>query len=172
MKKLFLILILLALTGCVQKVNYQVDGQPILNNVVTSNILSNNMKVKYALINNYSITEDDESYSTQEALGLSPLKFNKINSTNSLDLRIYVFNPDKLPYRIKTHIQKEGGPDLILNEKLYDENLLYNGNLSRNEYLIKLPVNVKSQVCFYFDILNEKNDLMFKSFKVRYKIAY
>lgn len=163
MKKLLIILALLLLSGCVNKITYQVDGQPILDNVITSRILSTNIKLKYTVINNFTITEDDESYLTQKALNLTPFKINKIEKSKSLIFRLYVFNPDKIHYRIKTYTLKKGEKELI--EKLYD------GNLSRNEYVVELPINVKSEVSFYFKLLNEKNELMFKSFNVRYKVA-
>lgn len=163
MKKLLIILALLLLSGCVNKITYQVDGQPILDNVITSRILSTNIKLKYTVINNFTITEDDESYLTQKALNLTPFKINKIKKSKSLIFRLYVFNPDKIYYRIKTYTLKKGEKELI--EKLYD------GNLSRNEYVVELPINVKSEVSFYFKLLNEKNELMFKSFNVRYKVA-
>jgi len=166
MKKILTLLILLSLLGCVQKINYQVDGQPIMKNVVVANVMSSNIKVKYALINNITVKEDDEFYFTQEMLNLNPSKLNKIENSNSLNFRLYVYNPDKMQYQIKTYIHKKGGQDSIINEKL-----LYNGNLSRNEYLIELPINEKSTFSFYFELLNEKNDLMFKSFETRYKIA-
>ncbi len=165
MKKLILIFLLLTLSSCIQKITHQLDGKPLQNNIVNVKIMSENIKIKYAFIKSYEVKEDDEFYNTYYAYNIVDPILHKIKDPIDLDYRIYVFNPGKKYYKIVTYTSQ------IIGDKLVLADTLYSGNLSRNEFDIKLPMYSTHEVEFYFDVLNEKDDLLFESFKVRYKLT-
>ncbi len=164
MKKLILIFLLLALSGCIQNIGPRPDGKPSRANIINIKVKSENIKIKYAFIKSYDIKEDDEFYNTYHAYNIVDPIFHKIKDPTDLDYWIYVFNPDKKYYKIITYTRQPA------SNKLMSVDTIYSGNLSRNEFDIKFPMHATPEVEFYFDVLDEKDNLLFKSVTAHYSL--
>lgn len=165
MKKLFIysILCLILLSGCVTRV-YQIDGKPLQNNVVSTTVMGVDLKLKYNFVQSFNVKEGKEYYSSYKFLNIMDPKVHVIQNPTALMSHIYIFNSSKAYYKLVTFIQPNGG-DANIQSKV-----LYQGKLSRHNFDIVLPIVGTRDASFYFTILNENDELLFSSFKVRYRI--
>lgn len=163
MKKYFLVFfLLLFLTGCASKTIYQVDGIPLPDNVIKAKTFNLGLTIKYNLTKIYKVEEDDESYETFEYLPLINSNILKIKNPEKLILNISVFNPLKEEYKIIKFITMEGGEE--------EKEVIYNGNISRNNLVVELPLISNKLVSFYYDACDKRDNLVFKSFRAQYII--
>lgn len=162
-KKILVLLTALTLMGCSQKVIYQVDGQPLPNNVLQSNVLALNLKVKYNFVHYFKVAEDDEYFLSQEYLSFfNDDKPHVIKDLSKLCININVFNPSKKAYSITTTMELAGNRLELAK--------IYKGDLSRNMMTLRLPSYTNQVVGFYFTMYDENDNLVFQSFKARYRI--
>jgi len=160
LKLVVLVLFVLSLGACSQKIIYQIDGQPMPNNIIQASIISIQTKIKYNLIRTFSIEEGDESYTSYEFLSLFNTSLNKVQKTDKLCMTIQIFNPEKNEYRMESTLQVEG-----LETKIEP---MYNGNISRNVFTLDLPMHSNKMVVFYYTVYDKDDNLVFQSFKAQY----
>ncbi|RLD65136.1 MAG: hypothetical protein DRI84_07465 [Bacteroidetes bacterium] len=156
------IILLLSLTSCASKTIYQVDGMPINDNFVRAKTFNLNLTIKYTLEEIFEVVEDDESYESYKFLSLTKKQIHKIKKSNRLIMNINIFNPLKEEYKILKCSSKEGGEEEV--------EIVYEGNISRNNFVIELPLNGKKLMTSYFDVYDKDSGLVFKSFKAQYII--
>jgi len=153
---------LLLITGCSQKTIYQVDGQPIHNNIVKAKTFALNLTIKYNLTKYFEVKEGDESYETYEFLPLTTLKIHKLKNPSRFTMNVNIFNPDKEQYKIVKYITMEGETE--------NSEVVYDGNLSRHSFIIELPLVQNKLISFYYDACDKNDNLIFKSFRAQYII--
>ncbi len=156
------IILLLSLTSCASKTIYQIDGMPVNDNFVRAKTFNLNLTVKYTLQQIFEVVEDDESYEFYKSLPLIKPQIHKIKKPKKIVMNINVFNPEKNDYEILKSVSQEGGEEEI--------EIVYSGNISRNNFVIELPLIEKKLITFYYDIYDKKSNLVFKSFKAQYVI--
>lgn len=162
MNKIFLIFIsLLFLAGCAQKIVYQIDGKPISDNIVRAELIESNIIVKYMILEKFYEYEGGEKYISHNFLNIMSDEIYHISNESKLELNIYVFNPNKINYRIKNIF--------IIGD---NKNVIhyYNGKLSRNDLNISLPIEKGEVIDVYFEILDYNNKMLYRSFNLKYLI--
>ena len=165
MKKLVFLMFFLII-GCTYRPIINVNGLPILNNIVSANITNNNIKVDYALIRYYEEKEDDEYLNSYEYLQIIPYKKHTIykKKTSKLVVEIYIQNPNKVYYEFYS--------DFIIKSKLLEETrafkLIYSGNLSRKSFILDLHLIDEKEVSFSSIMMNDNNMIIFKTFDITY----
>lgn len=168
LKTFFTSLILVTLlSGCITRV-YQVDGQPIPDKYVSAHTLSLDLKVTYNVTNQFKVNEGDETYKTYSHLDLDDQDVQKIKNTEGISSQVFIFNPKKSHYKVMAHIETEDG---IKNLPLQSTRVMYDGNLSRNILYMNLPTTSSEVVQYYFDIFDKNDNLVFRSFMLRYKVT-
>jgi hypothetical protein len=164
MKKIIFFLLtflfLLIISGCTHKIIYQIDGQPVVNNIITANILSEDIKIKYVLIKNLVETEGKEKYKTYDYLNIIESEVIELTGDSDLEMKIYIFNPKKNYYQLFNKITMGG--------RNYNA-LVYKGNLSRNELKIVLPLKANELINYQFKVFDDDNNVIYQSFDVKYK---
>jgi hypothetical protein len=172
LKRLWILIILtLLLTSCASKTKtvYQVDGMPIPDNVIKARVFPIKSTLTYNLTVFYDVKEGDETYETYEFLPLTYEHIHKIKNPKRIELNVNVFNPLKEKYKIIKYISIEGaykGGD----EEEEEGEVVYEGELSRNNFIIDLPLVVAKYVSFYYDACDKNGTLAFRSFKAQYVI--
>jgi len=162
-KKLFmLILIVFLIGGCATKNIYQVDGYAVPNNVISTSIISIQIKINYNLTHYFSVKEDDESYESYEFLAFFPEQIHSLDGDPKVVFNLSIFNPYKNQYKIVKTTLVEGHPN--------DNETVYKGNISRNQFSFVLPVIKSKLVHFYYSVYDKDDNLLLESFKVRYII--
>lgn len=161
-KVLILLCMLLIFVGCSTKQIIQVDGMPISQNEMRLKIFDLNLIMKYNLMNIYDIIEDDESYEFYSYLPVISQKIQKIDKTKKLILNVNIFNPEKHQYKLITFNNVEGGKQKIEE--------IYYGDISRKKLSIKLPTTPNKLIRFHFKINDERGNLFFRSFDMKYII--
>ena len=160
---LLAITMLLIITGgCATKTIYQVDGMPISNNIVKAKTFNLGLTIKYSLTNYFEVKEGDETYETYELLSLTTTEIHKIKDPSRICMNISIFNPKKENYKITKYITIEGGEE--------KKEVVYDGKLSRNSFVIELPLVQNKLVSFYYDACDKSDSLVFKSFRAQYII--
>jgi len=160
--KFIFILIILFLTSCATKTTFQVDGMPIQDNFVRAKTFNLGLIVKYQMTQYFNVKEGDESYESYEYLPLTNPQIHKIDNPTKMEININVFNENKESYKIIKYITKEGG-DL-------QAEVVYDGNLSRNNLTLQLPLEKNKLINFYLDINDKKDNLELRTFKAQYII--
>jgi len=160
--KLIFIILLLSLTSCSTKTIYQVDGMPISDNFVRAKTFTLDLTIKYTLEQFFEVVEDDESYESYKFLSLTKQKIHKIKNPKRLIMNVNVSNPSKNEYKILKCSSMEGGEEEV--------GIIYEGNISRNNFVIELPLDKKKLITFYYDVYDKDSNLVFKSFKAQYII--
>jgi len=150
------------LTSCGTKTIYQVDGMPINDNFVRGKTFTLDLTIKYTLEQIFEVVEGDESYEYYKFLPLTKPQIHKIKNPKRLIMNVNIFNPEKNEYKILKNATAEGGEEEI--------GIVYEGNISRNNFVIELPLNEKALTTFYFDVYDKDSSLVFKSFKAQYII--
>lgn len=161
-KFILTILSVLFMSGCAQKIVYQVDGQPVSNYIVRAQLVESEMVVKYLLLENFYQQEDDEKYKTQNYVDIMGESVYNVPEGSYLELKIYVFNPRKINYKINSHMVVGGGQNVTKQ--------LYEGDLSRKEVKIVLPLKEHKFIRYYFEIVSKNGELMYRSFEAKYVI--
>jgi hypothetical protein len=159
---LLLAISMLLITSCATKTIYQMDGQPVSDNIVRAKTFNLDLTLKYSLVNFFNVKEGNESYESYEFLKLTSPEIHKLDDPTKLVMNIVVFNPSKEDYKIIKYVRLEGG-DVA-------ESVVYEGSLSRNVFNIELPLVPNRLLSFYWDACNKNGDLIFKSFKAQYVI--
>lgn len=162
MRYFLLLLMLLLTTGCASKTIYQIDGQPMPNSIIRAKTFNLDLTIKYSLTQIFDVKEDDETYETYEFISLTDQKIHKLKNPKRLILNVNVFNPSKNNYKIVKYITQEGGAS--------ESEIVYEGNISRNNFVIELSLVPNKLLSFYWDACNKNGDLIFKSFKAQYVI--
>jgi hypothetical protein len=163
MRRFLLLLVMLLLTtGCATKAIYQIDGMPIQDNIIRAKTFELDLTIKYSLTHIFDVKEDDETYETYEFLSLTNQKIHKLKNPKRLILNVNVFNPSKNSYKIVRYITEEGGG--------LEGEVVYEGNISRNTFIIELPLAQSKLVSFYYDACDKSDNLVFRSFKAQYVI--
>jgi len=152
----------LLITSCASKNVYQINGVPVPDKVIQAKVFALEMTVTYTLSKSFTIKEDDEAYRSFEHLSLFKEDYHKIKEGETLLMKLSVFNPKKSHYIIEQHSIVEGGETYSIE--------VYDGNLSRNSIEFRLPDRGSEKVVFYYDVYNEKGNLVYQSFKARYII--
>jgi len=161
--KWFLILLTVFLiSGCASKTVYQIQGVPVPDKVVQAKVFALDIVVTYDLTKNFLVKEDDESYRSHEYLSLVEGTIHKIRKDETLTMKISVFNPNQEHYKIKQHTIIEGRDE-------YDI-VVYNGDISRNSFQFGLPAVESKRIVFFYDVYDEKDNLVYQSFRAQYII--
>lgn len=158
--RIILVGLLMSLISCAHKVVYQVDGKPIHTNIVQARVLNLNAKVTYNFLKSFKVQEDDEFFYSYEFLSLTCGKQHIIEKAEGLYINIDVFNPNKGYYKLVTELYARD--NLITKEELYE------GDISRRSFKIDLPLYTNNEITFFYSLLDEKGNLLFKSFEARY----
>lgn len=163
-KKILLLILFFVLIfgGCATKAIYQIDGMPLPNNVIKAKTFNLNLTIKYSLTQIFDVNEDDETYETYEFLSLTTQEIHKIKNPKRLLLNVNVFNPSKESYKIIKYVMMEGGG--------LEGEVIYDGDISRNSFVIELPLVPNKLVSFYYDACDKSDNLVFRSFKAQYVI--
>jgi len=160
LKIYLLLLFLLFSLGCSKKTIYQIDGAPVPDNVIKAKTFDLNLVIKYNLTRFFEVKEGDESYMSYEFLPLLTPKIHKIKNSDRLVLNINVFNPSKNYYKLIKYIKLEGGDAAA--------EILYEGDLSRKNITVELPLVTNKLISFYYDACDKSEQLIFRSFKAQY----
>lgn len=164
MKKIFLLLvILLVLTGCSRKNIIQMDGIPVPDKVISLKIFNPYLKVRYNFLRYFIVTEKDESFISYEFLDLLDKNIHKITEAKYLKIHLNIYNPTQKLYKVKQYTILEGGVEKVIGK--------YYGDLSVKEITFNLPLNEEKLVRFYFEILNENDELAYQSFPAHYVVV-
>ncbi len=159
---ILLAITMLLITGCSTKTIYQVDGMPIANNIVKAKTFNLDLVIKYSLTNYYEVKEGKESYETFDLLPLTSTEIHKLKTPSRLCMNISIFNPLKEHYKIIKYSTIEGGES--------QEEIVYDGELSRNNFVIEMPLVQNKLVSFYYDACDKSDSLVFRSFRAQYII--
>ena len=160
-KNILILMSVLIVLGCSQKIIYQVDGIPILDNIVRAEIIRSDLVIKYMILENFYEYEESERYKSQNFINVMSDDINKISNDSHLQLKIYVFNPKKVNYKIKT---------VFVVGKTRNVVYRYNGKLSRNDLNILLPLTKGEIIQVYFEVLGCSDEMQYRSFKTKYII--
>jgi hypothetical protein len=156
---LILLLSFLLLTGCATVVQ-TLDG-PIPNHVLRGYIPSLDLQIKAACIRYYYEKEGDELLETYEYLSLFQAKQKKhtIYLDNLFVLQISILNPSKNSYKFVVNFDDHN-----------NQRLEYEGNLSRKNFRIKLPLENSRSYKIWYEIRDEEDIIVFVSPTINYKV--
>lgn len=161
MKRILILLVFMILTtGCAIKPVYQVNGYPVPNNVIKAKTFALDLTITYNMQKIFDVKEGKESYQTYDFLPLTDSKIIKIKEGEKIILNIDVFNPLKNYYKLIQYTTLEGGD--VENEVLYE------GELSRKHVTVYLPMIPSKLISFYYDACSKSDDLVYRSFRTQY----
>ena len=167
-KELVLILSLfILLTGCATVRVVDQNGLPVPDHVVRGSIPSSGMRVDFALIHYFSVAEGDEQLDTYEYLNPYEDEHSiNLEHLRSLTMTVHVSNPGQREFKMLLHEETPStGSD-------GNTELLYNGKLSRKEFIIPLPVDEKGfKYQAWFEIKDGNDIIRFMSPPVHYEVV-
>lgn len=163
MKKgiVLLLSVVLFLVGCSTMV-VQTRGLPAPDHVLRGHVPAVDLQIRAACIRYYNESEGDELLETHEYIDMFEDTKHTIHLENlrSFVLSMEVFNPNKNEYRV------------VVDSEQWDEpQLIYEGNLSRKDFTVKLPAENSESYAVWYEIHDTDGLILFASPTVRYRVV-
>jgi hypothetical protein len=168
------------LFGCATVNVVDESGRPVPDHVVRGSIPATGMRVDFALIRYYGQKEGDEFLDTHEYLNpYDEMHVVKSDHLRSLAIAAQILNPNKVGYRVLLYYDYPDDHENSDPQRLHefaevgeslDQEILYEGDLSRKNFDIELPVVSGEEIAVRFELQTTEGLVFFLSPTVRYEV--
>lgn len=166
-----LLVLLAAATGCSRKMTINVDGGPAPQNAIKATVPYPPMKLSYALVRFYGVSEGDETLETWEyisMIGYNGAHEVKKKNLRRLVLKLSIYNPETEDYSLVVSCLRE---NLKTGKQWMDQSVLYEGNLSRKDLDIEFPPDIGTSTRVKFRLYDDEGELAHESFEAFFQIS-
>ena len=166
------VIAMLVLAGCTYQQRIYIDGQPIVSNISYSSSPSTGISTSSILIKKSKKHEGDEEYIDSEYF--SPVKFHTFKNVYEINYIITINNSVLYRKTGKGFYYKAYKVIKVTNHKkrtlAKNKELIYSGHLSYKNFMINLPRERGDEVVFYIEFRDKKDEMVFRTLEVSYKI--
>lgn len=170
LRKIILIgVIAVLISGCArQPIKMEVGGLPAPNHIIIANLPSSGIRINIGLVHHFKIEEGKEYLDTFEYLNPS-VEEHRITTGNTKDivLNLNIFNEQKSIYHLWVYKELYA---FNKTKVLKSTERIYAGSLSYKEVIINLPVHDGSWGKTYFELRDDKGNILFQSPFLKYVI--
>ena len=162
LKRIFFILLILAIAGCSKNMIINVDGMPISDHEYNLSSQETGIRVVFVLARYYKEYEGEEYIVKPQYL--DAMDVNKVDParTDKLILHIKVINLQKKFYSLKWQIDSPARDQ--------SQGLLYTGKLSRKDYYLNLPTAVPGDYAYSFTFSDKDGNDLFDLPRMGYRV--
>jgi hypothetical protein len=154
------------LSGCASTVKIEKGGLPGPNHMIIANLPSNGIRLNIGLVHHFRVEEGKEYLETFEYLNPS-IEEHRITcgNTKEIILNIDIFNEPKNHYQLWVYQELYA---FNKTKTFKNSEIIYKGTLSFKEVVINLPVHIGSWGKTYFELRDEKGNIMYQSPLIKY----